>query len=98
MNFLTLDHFQITILINNAGVASGYLLLDTPDHLIQRTFDVNVIAHFWVSLERLLLIKKKSVNINIYGKSTLKYICVLFIVSTFHAHLQEELIILGIEF
>uniref|UniRef100_V5GTC3 Short-chain dehydrogenase/reductase family 16C member 6 n=1 Tax=Anoplophora glabripennis TaxID=217634 RepID=V5GTC3_ANOGL len=38
---------DITILINNAGVASGYLLLDTPDHLIQRTFDVNVVAHFW---------------------------------------------------
>lgn len=38
---------DITILINNAGVVSGYLLLDTPDHLIQRTFDVNVIAHFW---------------------------------------------------
>ena len=40
---------QVTILINNAGVVSGRLLLDTPDHLIQRTFDVNIIAHFWTT-------------------------------------------------
>lgn len=39
----------MTILINNAGVVSGNLLLDTPDHLIKRTFDVNILAHFWVS-------------------------------------------------
>ncbi|KAJ8946337.1 hypothetical protein NQ318_004227 [Aromia moschata] len=38
---------DVTILINNAGVVSGHLLLNTPDHLIKRTFDVNVIAHFW---------------------------------------------------
>nr|CAI5839036.1 unnamed protein product [Callosobruchus analis] len=38
---------DITILINNAGVVSGQWLLDTPDHLIKRTFDVNIIAHFW---------------------------------------------------
>lgn len=38
---------DVTILINNAGVVSGQLLLNTPDHLIQRTFDVNIIAHFW---------------------------------------------------
>lgn len=43
------DVGQVTILINNAGIASGRLLLDTPDHLIQRTFDVNVLAHFWTT-------------------------------------------------
>ncbi|KAJ0174587.1 hypothetical protein K1T71_009695 [Dendrolimus kikuchii] len=37
----------VNLLINNAGVVSGHYLLDTPDHLIQRTFDVNVLAHFW---------------------------------------------------
>ncbi|KAF5291452.1 hypothetical protein FQR65_LT01763 [Abscondita terminalis] len=40
---------QVTILINNAGVVSGTLLLDTPDHLIQRTFDVNILSHFWTT-------------------------------------------------
>lgn len=41
---------QVSLLINNAGVVSGQYLLDTPDHLIQRTFDVNVLAHIWVSI------------------------------------------------
>lgn len=41
------DVGDVNILINNAGVLSGHLLLDTPDELIQRTFDVNIIAHFW---------------------------------------------------
>ncbi|CAH0400936.1 unnamed protein product [Chilo suppressalis] len=38
---------RVNLLINNAGVVSGRYLLDTPDHLIQRTFDVNILAHFW---------------------------------------------------
>ncbi|XP_068617691.1 estradiol 17-beta-dehydrogenase 11-like [Battus philenor] len=38
---------RVNLLINNAGVVSGQYFLDTPDHLIQRTFDVNVLAHFW---------------------------------------------------
>ncbi|GLV39423.1 uncharacterized protein CBL_13302 [Carabus blaptoides fortunei] len=40
---------QVTILINNAGVASGKLLLDTPDYMIQKTFEVNILAHFWTT-------------------------------------------------
>lgn len=42
---------QVSLLFNNAGVVSGRALLDTPDHLIQRSFDVNVLAHFWVSFK-----------------------------------------------
>ncbi|CAH1283561.1 unnamed protein product [Diabrotica balteata] len=41
------DIGDVSILINNAGVVSGHTLLNTPDHLIKRTFDVNVVAHFW---------------------------------------------------
>ncbi|XP_044759327.1 estradiol 17-beta-dehydrogenase 11 [Coccinella septempunctata] len=45
---LTKEEFgDIDILINNAGVLSGKFLLDTPDRLIQLTFDVNILAHFW---------------------------------------------------
>ncbi|XP_055711107.1 estradiol 17-beta-dehydrogenase 11 isoform X2 [Phlebotomus papatasi] len=40
---------DVTILINNAGVVSGRVLLDTPDHLIERSFNVNVMAHFWTA-------------------------------------------------
>ncbi|KAL0118164.1 hypothetical protein PUN28_009081 [Cardiocondyla obscurior] len=38
---------KVTILINNAGVVTGMKLLDTPDKLITRTMDVNVMSHFW---------------------------------------------------
>ncbi|KAL7043322.1 hypothetical protein ACKWTF_001448 [Chironomus riparius] len=38
---------DVTLLFNNAGVLSGRALLDTPDHLIERSFNVNVVAHFW---------------------------------------------------
>lgn len=38
---------DVTILINNAGVVSGKKLLNCNDTSIQRTFDVNVLAHFW---------------------------------------------------
>ncbi|XP_046396050.1 short-chain dehydrogenase/reductase family 16C member 6-like isoform X2 [Ischnura elegans] len=39
----------VRILINNAGIVSGKNLLDTPDIMVQRTFDVNVLAHFWTA-------------------------------------------------
>ncbi|KAK9708782.1 short chain dehydrogenase [Popillia japonica] len=41
------DVGDVSILINNAGVVSGYWILDIPDHLIQRTFEVNSMALFW---------------------------------------------------
>ncbi|KRT81378.1 dehydrogenase [Oryctes borbonicus] len=46
---VTKDVGDVTILINNAGVTSGYWLWEIPDHLIQRTFDVNSIALFWTA-------------------------------------------------
>ncbi|KAA0178117.1 hypothetical protein FNF27_00665 [Cafeteria roenbergensis] len=42
---------DITILVNNAGVVSGKPLLETSDRAIKRTFDVNVIAHYWTLKE-----------------------------------------------
>lgn len=39
---------EITILVNNAGVASGRgSFLDTPDHLVRRVFEVNALAMCW---------------------------------------------------
>ncbi|XP_046435939.1 epidermal retinol dehydrogenase 2 [Neodiprion pinetum] len=38
---------KVTILVNNAGIVSGKKFLDTPDHLIIRTMDVNIMSHFW---------------------------------------------------
>ncbi|CAF0990818.1 unnamed protein product [Rotaria sordida] len=39
---------QVTMIINNAGVVSGKHFLDCSDTSIQRTFDVNIMAHFWI--------------------------------------------------
>nr|GAT58241.1 predicted protein [Mycena chlorophos] len=38
---------QPTILINNAGVVQGKLLLDLSPEDVQQTFNVNTLAHFW---------------------------------------------------
>merc|ERR1712029_1067949 len=38
---------KVSILVNNAGIVSGTALLDTSDEKIVRTFDVNILAHFW---------------------------------------------------
>ncbi|XP_049638370.1 short-chain dehydrogenase/reductase family 16C member 6-like [Suncus etruscus] len=38
---------DVTILINNAGVVTGKLFLDIPDHMVEKNFSVNAISHFW---------------------------------------------------
>jgi all-trans-retinol dehydrogenase (NAD+) len=37
------------VVVNNAGVVSGGKLLDIPDEKIRRTFEVNVLALYWVT-------------------------------------------------
>uniref|UniRef100_A0A8C9P5N6 Short-chain dehydrogenase/reductase family 16C member 6 n=1 Tax=Spermophilus dauricus TaxID=99837 RepID=A0A8C9P5N6_SPEDA len=39
---------DVTILINNAGVVTGKPFLDIPDHMLERSFYVNAISHFWI--------------------------------------------------
>jgi len=41
----------VTILINNAGVASGRPLLETSDFRIRKTIEVNAISHFYTIKE-----------------------------------------------
>ncbi|XP_004435815.1 PREDICTED: short-chain dehydrogenase/reductase family 16C member 6-like [Ceratotherium simum simum] len=38
---------DVTILINNAGVVTGEQFLNTPDHMVERSFLLNVLSHFW---------------------------------------------------
>ena len=45
------DVGDVTILINNAGIVSGKRFLEIPDESIQKTFEVNTLAHFWVSVQ-----------------------------------------------
>lgn len=38
---------DVDILINNAGIVTGKNVLDCPDHLMEKTVQVNTISHFW---------------------------------------------------
>jgi all-trans-retinol dehydrogenase (NAD+) len=41
------DVGNVKILINNAGVVNGDVLTNLSEKQIRRTFDVNVLSHFW---------------------------------------------------
>lgn len=43
------DGLNVTILVNNAGVAYAKYLLELPDESVTQVFRVNTLAHFWVS-------------------------------------------------
>lgn len=45
------DHGIVTVLINNAGVATGGTILDEPDEKIRLTMEVNTLSHFWTVKE-----------------------------------------------
>ncbi|XP_039558870.1 epidermal retinol dehydrogenase 2-like [Passer montanus] len=38
---------DVSILINNAGIVIGKRFLDSPDALVEKTMEVNTMAHFW---------------------------------------------------
>lgn len=38
---------DVSILINNAGIVTGRKFMDAPDSLIEKTVEVNTMAHFW---------------------------------------------------
>ncbi|XP_004697833.1 epidermal retinol dehydrogenase 2 [Echinops telfairi] len=38
---------DVTILINNAGMVTGKMFLDIPDHMIEKSFLINTLSHFW---------------------------------------------------
>ncbi|EAW86784.1 hCG2036686, isoform CRA_b [Homo sapiens] len=41
---------DVTILVNNADLVTGKPFLDIPDHMVEKSFLVNAITHFWVNL------------------------------------------------
>ncbi|CAG11636.1 unnamed protein product, partial [Tetraodon nigroviridis] len=38
---------DVSILVNNAGIVTGKKFMDAPDSLIEKTLEVNTMAHFW---------------------------------------------------
>ncbi|KAA0723866.1 Epidermal retinol dehydrogenase 2 [Triplophysa tibetana] len=39
---------DVNILVNNAGIVTGKKFMDSPDALIEKTMEVNSLAHFWM--------------------------------------------------
>ncbi|KAK1797472.1 hypothetical protein P4O66_008322 [Electrophorus voltai] len=39
---------DVTILVNNAGIVTGKNFLQCPDSLLEKTMEVNSMAHFWM--------------------------------------------------
>lgn len=42
---------DVSIVVNNAGIVTGRRFLDCDDQKIIKTFEVNAMAHFWVSFK-----------------------------------------------
>ncbi|XP_030070491.1 epidermal retinol dehydrogenase 2 [Microcaecilia unicolor] len=38
---------DVSILVNNAGIVTGKKFIDSPDSLVEKTIEVNCMAHFW---------------------------------------------------
>lgn len=44
---------DVTILVNNAGTVYPADLLSTKDEEITKTFEINILGHFWVSVRNI---------------------------------------------
>ncbi|KAH7323728.1 hypothetical protein BKA65DRAFT_407336 [Rhexocercosporidium sp. MPI-PUGE-AT-0058] len=53
-------HGDPTVLINNAGIGTGQTILDESEERIRLTFEVNTMAHFWMTKEFLPAMIKKN--------------------------------------
>jgi len=42
------EHGPIDVLINNAGIVNGGSILDLSPEQIQKSFEVNILSHFWL--------------------------------------------------
>ncbi|XP_045127034.1 17-beta-hydroxysteroid dehydrogenase 13-like [Portunus trituberculatus] len=95
---------NVDILVNNAGVVTGKSLMNSPDDSIQRTFDVNVLAHFWTTKAFMghMLARNKGHIVNIASMAG-KIVCTGLVdycsskhaAVGFHEALQTELKMMG---
>lgn len=46
-DILKSDVGEVDILINNAGIVCGKTFLELPDKMIEKTYKVNILAHYW---------------------------------------------------
>ncbi|KAJ6132603.1 hypothetical protein N7471_007818 [Penicillium samsonianum] len=89
-----------SILINNAGIGTAKSLLDETNEEIQRTFDVNNVAHFWMAREFLPqmiqqnhghVVTVASMASFITLASNVSYSCTKAAALSFHEGMAQEL-------
>lgn len=89
-----------TVLINNAGVCTGQTILDATEEQLIDTFNVNVLAHYWLTREFLPYMIEKdhghvvtmaSMASFIVPPSMVDYGCTKAAVHAFHEGLTQEL-------
>lgn len=94
------DHGDPTVLINNAGIGTGLSILDSTEQIIQKTFEVNTISHFWMVREFLPAMIKKNHGHVVTIASMASFMCATNIVDyactkasalAFHEGLHQEL-------
>ncbi|KAK9885337.1 hypothetical protein WA026_010836 [Henosepilachna vigintioctopunctata] len=65
------DVGPVDIIINNAGIVCGQTLLDIPDYMIEKTYNVNILSHYWTTKAFLPdMIKRKMGHIVTIGSIT----------------------------
>ncbi|CAG9865520.1 unnamed protein product [Phyllotreta striolata] len=98
--FVKEEFGPVDILINNAGVVCGQTFLDIPDYMIEKTFKVNVISHYWTTKSFLPdMMKRRSGHIVTVGSLTgllgmykcVDYSASKFATIGFHESLMTEL-------
>jgi len=57
---LTTENRNVDVLVNNAGIVSGKPFLEVSDELVQKTMNVNVMAHMWLAKKFLPIMLNKN--------------------------------------
>ncbi|XP_072192123.1 estradiol 17-beta-dehydrogenase 11-like [Excalfactoria chinensis] len=98
------DIGDVSILVNNAGVIAAADLLSTQDHQVEKTFEVNILAHIWTTRAFLPTMMKNNYGHIVTVASAAGHFVVPFMVTYcsskfaavgFHKALTEELSSLG---
>lgn len=98
-----MEHGDPTVLINNAGFGSATPLLQVPENVVRKVFDVNIISHFLLVKEFLPAMVDRNhghvVTVASMGSfmtqaSNVDYACTKAATLAFHEGINQELKIL----
>ena len=79
---------DVTILFNNAGVMTTGSVLDLTDDQIERTFQVNVLAHFWVRVKLPDVVQKLRENSKAFNDRAFFYITMITLLLNTRVHIM----------